>query len=115
MASRISVPFFVMILNILVFMSVGVLLQVFLSKRESRIPGLVLPIISFAFSIVVPMLMVVPPRAEGFFVEMFFAFLLCNIPTAILLAIYFACRPRKKSEKRGAVKELDKMNVQDLD
>ena len=115
MATRIEVPFMVQILSILVFMSVGVLLQVFLSKRESRIPGIVMPIISFAFSILIPLLMVVPPEEDGFYVEMFFAFLLCNIPTAVLLAIYFACRPRKKREKSIAVKELDKMNVQDLD
>lgn len=109
------VPFMVQIMSMILLLGVGILLQIFLSRRESRIPGLVLPVISFTVSVMFPMLMVVPPEADGFFVEMFFAFLLCNIPTAVLLAIYFACRPRKGKEKRGAVKELDKMNVQDLD
>jgi hypothetical protein len=37
-------------------------------------------------------------------------FLMSNIPTLLFLAIYFACR-----EKRKLRKELDKMNVQDLE
>ena len=115
MARMINVPFLVLILNMLVLLSVGVLLQVFLSKRESRIPGLMLPIISFVFSIVIPVMTMVSPRVDGSFVELYFAFLLCNIPTAVLLAIYFACRSRNRREKKGTVKELDKMNIQDLD
>ena len=36
-------------------------------------------------------------------------FLLMNIPTAILLAIYFTVRERKRKNK-----EIDKMNIKDL-
>ena len=110
MSKNVSVPFTFQILSLVVLLGLGVLLQIFLSKRESRIPGLVMPVISFVVSIITPMLMVVPENENGFFVEMFFAFILCNIPTSILLAIYFGCRAKKKN-----VKELDKMNIQDLD
>jgi hypothetical protein len=37
-------------------------------------------------------------------------FLICNIPTAVLIAIYFACR-----EKQRRRKALLKMQVQDLE
>ena len=37
-------------------------------------------------------------------------FLMYNIPTLVLLGIYFACR-----EKYSRKKQLDKMNIQDLD
>lgn len=36
-------------------------------------------------------------------------FLLCNISTIILIAIYLACREKFKKNK-----EIDKMNIQDL-
>ena len=38
-----------------------------------------------------------------------YAFLIYNIPTAILLAIYFACREKQKRNR-----DLEKMNIQDL-
>ena len=36
--------------------------------------------------------------------------LFANIPTAVLLAIYAACR-----EKRRQRRQMDRMNIQDLD
>ena len=37
-------------------------------------------------------------------------FFLMNIPTFVLLAIYFACKSDGKKKR-----EIDKMNIQDLD
>ncbi|HOQ02020.1 MAG TPA: hypothetical protein PK604_14645 [Acetivibrio clariflavus] len=98
-------------LIILAFIVGVVLLQIFLSKTESRWPGLVLPIIAFLFSFFLPLNMMIP--ADGvtasFYVQMAMLWLFGNIPTIILLAIYFVCR-----EKYRRKKQLDKMNIQDL-
>ena len=88
------------------------LLQIFLSKREPAFPGLILPIISFLAALLFVLNMAMPPEGmTGRFIgEMLVAFLLSNIPTAIFLSIYFACRKRNTRKK-----QLDKMNIQDLD
>ena len=88
-----------------------VFLQIFLSKNESKFPGLVLPIISFLVAILFVMNMAMPPEgvAGGFVWDTIVVFLLANTPTLILLAIYFASR---KSNSRK--KQLDRMNIQDL-
>lgn len=97
---------------VLAFFAGVVWLQVYLSKRESKWPGLVLPIISFLFSLLYPLNMVVPTGGvtAGFVGQMLLVWLLGNIPTMVLLAIYFGCR-----EKHRRNKQLDKMNIQDLD
>lgn len=88
-----------------------VVLQVFLSKRELRWPGLVLPAIAFLFGLLYPLNMVAPAEgvSAGFIVQMFVVWLLGNIPTALLLAIYFACRKKQRRDR-----QLDKLNIQDL-
>lgn len=101
--------------NTLLFLAllVGiVLLQIFLSRRESRWPGLVLPILFFLFSLVYPLNMAfLPDMSTGqLIVQLVLVLVFANIPTFILLAIYFACR-----EKYRRKKQLDKMNIQDLD
>lgn len=45
----------------------------------------------------------------GFIFQMILVWLLGNIPTFVLLAIYFACRGKQRRNK-----QLDKMNIQDL-
>lgn len=89
-----------------------ILLQIYLSKRESKWPGLVFPIISFIFSLLYPLNMITPSDGvtTGFVFQMLIVWLLANIPTIIFLAIYFGCR-----EKKYRNKQLEKMNVQDLD
>ena len=92
---------------------VGVIfLQIYLSKRESKWSGLVLPIISFLFGLLYPLNMVAPSEGVtvGFIVQMVMVWLLGNIPTIIFLAIYFGCREKKRRNK-----QLDKMNIQDLE
>ena len=89
-----------------------ILLQIYLSKRESKWPGLVFPIISFLFGLLHPLNMVAPSEGVtvGFIVQMIMVWLLGNIPTIIFLAIYFGCREKKRRNK-----QLEKMNIQDLD
>ena len=97
------------VLFLIVLLVGGILLQIFLSRRISRWPGLILPGITFLYSLV----MLLSVAAYGGILEtlrvMFAVFLLSNIPTAVLLAIYFACRGADRTKK-----ELEKMNSQDL-
>lgn len=85
---------------------VGVLiLHIFLSRMKSPIPGLILPILSFLLATAFPFLMI---RNSGGFGSLLLTWLLANIPTLILLAIYFCCRPKKAEDP------ITKMNIQDL-
>lgn len=95
----------------LLFIAGVIVLQVFLSKKESKWPGLVLPIIAFLFGLLYPLNMIAPSEGvnAGFIFQMILVWLLGNIPTIVLLAIYFACRGKQRRNK-----QLDKMNIQDL-
>ena len=89
----------------------GVLLQIFLSKREHWLPGLILPAVTFLHSLLGLLGMAAyGVRAGQFALQAFGVMLLLNIPTLILLAVYFSCRARKRRQE-----EIDKMNIQDLD
>lgn len=93
---------------LLVLVGGGILLQIFLSRRESRWPGLVLPLLAFFYSLV--MLLSVTAYNGGFpWGPVLAVLVLGNIPTAVLLVIYAACREKRK--KRG---EMDKMQIEDL-
>ena len=114
-----------MIWAVLLFLlaaAAGILvLQVFLSRRESGWPGLVLPAVSFfgALLPVLGMLFFGVAGANGARVwiggtESWTAagtrFLLFNLPTVVLLAIYFACRRGRRSSE-----ELERMHAQELE
>lgn len=92
---------------------VGIIaLQIFLSRQPRKWPGLVLPILSLLFSLIYLLNMTVPSEgpATGFAFQMVVVLLFANIPTAVLLAIYFACRGKSTRNT-----PIDKMNIQDLD
>ena len=86
----------------------GILLQVFLSRREGKWPGLVLPVLSFLYSLVMAFSAVAYNGGIPWG-PILASLILGNIPTAFLLVIYFACR--EKFRKRN---ELDKMQINDL-
>jgi biotin transporter BioY len=103
---------FLYLFCVMVFLVGIVLLQIFLSKRENKWLGLIFPMISFMFSILVVLSMAFyanQSTGERIF-QLIMILLLCNIPTIILLAIYFACREKFK-KKKG----LDKMKIEDLE
>ena len=88
---------------------VGVpVLQVFLSRRENQWLGLLLPLLTFLNSLV--MVCSVTAYEGGVPWGPILASLISgNIPTAVLLVIYFACR-----EKFCRRSEVDKTRIEDL-
>jgi hypothetical protein len=95
---------------LLVFGAGGIWLQIFLSKKESKWAGLILPIISFCVSLIFALNVVSVGEVSTVIAAMVSAFLFVNIPTAVLLAIYAAC-----GGKRERRRDLEKMSVQDLE
>ena len=100
---------------ILLLAAAGVLaLQVYLSGRESKVPGLVLPGILFLGELfVLPNVVSVAffsaeTLAEGC-ANVVLRIFLTLLPTIVLMAVYFLCRRRVDRKK-----QLDKMNIQDL-
>jgi hypothetical protein len=65
---------------LLLFIIVLCIMQIFLVKKKSKWAGLMLPLISFVFSV---FLIVISPN----FISIIF--ILANIPTAIYLTIFF--------------------------
>ena len=94
--------------GMLVFVVGGILLQIFLSKRERKWPGLVLPLLSLLYSLLMAC-SAVAYSEKIIWGPILTSLILGNIPTVILLAIYAACR-----EKRRTRGELDKMQIKDL-
>ncbi len=103
----------VVLLSVVLLSIAGVIvLQIFLSKRERKWPGLVLPITAFLFGLLYPLNIVAPSEGitAGFIFQIILVWLLGNIPTIIFLAIYWGCRGEQRRNR-----QLEKMNIQDLD
>ena len=124
------------ILIFLLLIGAGIIvLQIFLSKGEKKWPGLILPGISFGISLLTGLgvvLFTVQTTESGYITEegeyimetvtqimdpsatilsAVYIFLIYNIPTVILLAIYAVCREKRKKQR---ALEIEKMSVQDL-
>ena len=86
----------------------GILLQIFLSRRQSRWPGLVLPGVTVLYSLL--MVLGVAAFNGGLPWGPILACLIFgNIPTLVLLAIYWAARERFRTRR-----QMDKMKIDDL-
>ncbi len=96
---------------VLVLLVGGVFLQIFLSKKNSKWFGLILPAITFLYSLLMVLGLAVYDGMSGgeIFILIASTFLLNNIPTIVLLGIYFGCREKMKLRA-----ELEKMSIQDL-
>lgn len=100
---------------ILLIVSAGVIaLEVYLSRRESKVPGLILPGILFLGELFILPNVV----ATAFFsaetlgagcVNVIVHICITLLPTIVLMAVYFLCRRRLDRKK-----QLNKMNIQDL-
>ncbi len=118
-----TVSTIISLIFLLAFVVGMIVLQVYLSKRESKIPGLVLPAITFSgelfilLNVVTNVVMTSVATANS--VDSYSVFvtvlnavltlLVISMPTIVLLVIYFACR-RGMNRK----KQIEKMNIQDL-
>ena len=127
----------ILFLIFLLAISVGaIFLQIYLSKKENKWYRFILPLATFAISLIIVMGMVtfvedgltaVSQYIDGELVTtiinesesqeaipgarggVIYTFILLNIPTAILLAIYKAVR-----SKQNRRRDIEKMSVQDL-
>ena len=88
----------------------GVLLQIFLSKKDSKWLGLILPIITFSISVIaVANVAMFSIDVKQTLLTIVSVLAIYNIPTVILLCVYKACRSKIKERK-----DIEKMNIQDL-
>ena len=100
------------LLLLLALLAGGILLQIFLSRRRSRWPGLVLPGLTFLYSILMVLSVAVYGRVgeSGFpWGPVLYSLILGNLPTLVLLAIYWAARERYRMRD-----QMDKMKIDDL-
>ena len=98
------------ILLVLVFGVGTILLQIFLSRRQSRWPGLILPALTLLYSLVMVLNVANTGDLATALLAMGVTFLLGNLPTLILLVIYAACREQYRRKK-----QMERMNIQDLE
>ena len=105
-ASRMLV---ISLIVLLVFVVGGVLLQIFLSRRESRWPGLILPLMTFLCSLLGPLNVADTGSVSRNVLLVAVTLLAGNIPTLVLLAIYWAAR-----EKYRVRDQMEKMGKQDI-
>lgn len=106
-ASRLMV---VSLIVLLVFVVGGILLQIFLSRRESRWPGLILPLLTFLCSLLGPLNVADTGSVSRNILLVVVTLLAGNIPTLVGLAIYWAAR-----EKFRVRDQMEKMGKQDID
>ncbi len=77
-------------------------LQIYLSMKKSKLPGLVMPVIAFIFGLIFPFIFLTFPSGEitlGYLGNWFVLWVVGNVPTIILLIIYFGWRGGAKRKK----------------
>ncbi len=101
----------IVLLIVLLAIIIGIVyLQIYLSKLANKWLGLILPGITFITSSSVVIARVLyGGDLESVLLTSLIVFLMYNIPTLILIAIYIV--QRKKIKKNAG---LEKMNIQDL-
>ena len=97
------------LLIVLLLAAGAIALQIFLSRRESKWPGLVLPGVCFLYSLVMVLNMAAMGNVKSVIATILTTLITGNIPTLILLAIYAACRGGRRKTR-----EMDRMNIDDL-
>ena len=86
------------IIILLAILAAIIILQIYLSKRENKWSGLILPIISFLFALlIVPLNMMAPATGidMDFVINLVLAVAVYNIPTVVFMVIYIVCRKQK--------------------
>jgi predicted neutral ceramidase superfamily lipid hydrolase len=95
----------------LVFLVGLISLQIYLSKKENKWLGLILPAINVIYSIFIILGTAFSANLTivQIIIQALMSFLLCNTSTMILIVIYFVYREKIKRNKRN-----DEINAQDL-
>ena len=86
------------ILILLAILTAIVFLQIYLSKRENKWFGLILPIVCFLFALLIVLLNTMAPATGidmDFVINLVLAFAVYNIPTVVFIVIYIVCRKQK--------------------
>lgn len=116
-----TVSTIISLIFLIAFVAAMIILQVYLSRRKSKLPGLVLPAITFSGELFILLNVVMTSAADNavggvdsydVFVTVLntvLTLLVISMPTIVLLVIYFLCR-RGMNRK----KQIEKMNIQDL-
>ena len=94
---------------LLAFTVLGCVLEVFLARRESIWPGLVLPILAGLYAVVLSYTVAPDTPWNQVLGGVLAVFLVSGIPAFLLLMVFFICRSGRRRKK-----QLEKMNVQDL-
>lgn len=102
-----KIPISLIVLALLIFGAI--ILQIFLSKKESKWLGLILPSITFLYSLIIVLGQLMYVDTISFIFTALVVFIMANIPTIVLICIYFGCREKLKKKS-----ELDKMKIEDL-
>lgn len=93
-----------------------IVLQIFLSRAKSKLPGLILPASHFSLVVLVVTFRLLNDVAGTLTVMTIatsvLAIFLLNIPTLIYLLIYFLTRRKLINDKN---QEIKKMTIQDLE
>jgi len=118
----IAVP--IIIVSILIFIGL-VILQVFLSKKESKWPGLILPGCSIIIALASALSADVFIVRGAPIITAILLFLFCSIPTLVYIIIYIIAHKKKipqqeivpaaKGVPLNKNQEIIKMNIQDLE
>ena len=107
--TAINMSFSITFFLILVYIGL-IFLQLFLSRKNNKWYGIIIPVINFFFSILFSIYISTNFLITTNFLMLLFLLILFNIPTAIYLIIYAICRENIKKRKI----ELDKINIQNL-
>ncbi|MGF3066103.1 hypothetical protein ACQV2S_01920 [Facklamia sp. P13064] len=97
----------------IVYGALIIILQILLSKLKNKWFGLILPSLSFVYSMSLSLILTITPLEQSDNMKSLMDFvstlLVNNIPTFILLAIYFAMRKQLKISS-----QIEKMKIRDL-
>jgi len=97
------------VIFLVVFLVGGIALQIYLSRRESRWPGLVLPVLTFIGTLLAVYQKCAWSKGELNVFAVYITVLAGSIPPLILLAVYWGVRKRRRVQD-----QLDKMKIDDL-
>jgi len=102
-----------MFLSVVILAAIAVALEIWIVKKGGKYTGFVLPGLTFLLSFLFLYLFMSGSTASaaGYIVT----FLLLNIPTVVLLLIYFAAYKERNEKKREEdAEELKNMKIKDL-